>query len=535
MIPLQNAASAFTIKTKGIRIFQAIFITLLFLACIPRVSATVYYSKTSGDWNNPDIWTGGPEGDYPASNDIVYIKDGHIITLTGDESCKDLYIGGGVSGMLLFGGGGDFMLTIGGNINISKGGTLQYSSNNGRKHDLEIKGDMTNEGMVRLFVDKDDFVSMTFIGSSNSVISGPGTWGSLACMSVYKNLRTSSVTVRSAGFGKAITAGAAMLNYPYVAGQNPPVVLLRGTFIYDCPDNLGNLIDAGSGTSSVFTINPEVTVQIEQGSVDFATFPGSKANGYCILQGQLMINGGIVTVSKNAKTKAMAGIYYSGGGRETPKITINGGEIVSYGAFAPETANYDEIDFTMSGGTFNVNVGNAPSSYESFWITDRAGSSVNFTGGTVVINKKSTYESAMKPTDFDIGGTNNKIFNVTDLASVQFGSNTTPASQTMLFTAYANVNYPHVVLHNPGKEKSITVKPYNESNYNFLSLYIEENQVFENKNMQTGSEAMVMTIVSKKDMFSLYDDGKMKFAKGTIKFSRDASTEVGGVAMDNFE
>jgi plastocyanin len=538
MTTISNTAGTF--NKMGGSILRAIFICVLLMSLTNTGSALTYYSKTSGDWNSPDTWwTEGDgsfqnKGTYPRSADKVVIMNGHVVTIVSNEACGSLDLGMGKSGMLQFGNGSNYTLYIFGTLNISAGGVFQYVANSGRQHNVTIQGDFNNNGSVKFCKDNDDYVSLTFVGPGNSIISGKGAWDNLAFMTVNKSSRSDIVRTDAKGFGKALTKGASTLTFPYELGLNPPVIFQRGTFVYNCPDNLSNLIDPGNGINAILTVNPEVAIQVKQGVLDIATYPDIKTTGYCLLKGQLLVDGGKVTISKNVKTTGMLGLFYSNSPYTTAKVSITNGEIISAGSFAPETPNFDEIEFAMTGGKLMVNTGSVANPFETFWITNRAGSSVDFTGGTIIINKKSTYASAVNNADFDMGGANMKRFNVSGNATVQFGSNATPESQTILFAAYPGVVYPHIVVQNPGKGRTITVKPFNNADYSFLSLYVEERQVFENQDALTSSEFHVMTITSSKDMFSIYNDGTMKFAKGTIKFSGNSNQEIGGLALDPY-
>ena len=126
--------------------FRKIMRIFLFLFLIISVSdsmATVYFSRTSGNWNDPSTWWTEANGSilnlgtYPVSGDIVNIMDGHTITITKNEACTDINIGGGKSGILQFGNAGNFTLSVSGNVNVNTNAIFHYASNSGRKHNLE--------------------------------------------------------------------------------------------------------------------------------------------------------------------------------------------------------------------------------------------------------------------------------------------------------------------------------------------------------------------------------------------------------------
>ncbi len=63
-------------------------------------SAGAYRSVASGNWNAASTWGVSYDGystwaaatDWPSSADSVFIQAGHVVTLTGDESCKNLNV-----------------------------------------------------------------------------------------------------------------------------------------------------------------------------------------------------------------------------------------------------------------------------------------------------------------------------------------------------------------------------------------------------------------------------------------------------------
>jgi hypothetical protein len=510
------------------------------LAWYSGASAISYYSRTSGAWNNPGTWWTEANGSivnngtYPKAGDIVYILDVHKVTITGDAACKVLNIGGGNSGVLLFGGKGYFTLSVD-DIIINKGAKLQYTSNSGRIHHLNILGSLTNNGVVNFYHDKNDFVILTFMGSGNSMVTGTGRWASLSYMIMSKTSKMDSVSIISPGFGEAISYGSVFAKYPYDFGQNPPVIFKRGTFIYDCPDYLSNLFDPGMSDNLIFTINPEVVIKVKNGTIDMACYPDNKSNGFCLLQGKLVVTGGVVNISQGYTSGNMAGIYYSSSSLYTPRLDVKGGMVNCYGFVGPETSGDDGVDFAMSGGIFTVNKGDRLSSVRPFWITDVTTSSVDFTGGSIVIEQSPTGAFATRMPDFDLGGTHSKSFNVSGKAMVQFGNAETPITQTMSFAAVPGVIYPHILVADPGPGRFITVRPYNDADYSILSLTIEEHQAYENKDILTNGRDHMMTITSDNNMFSIYNDGTFDFLKGTVKFTGNSSQTFGGLALDPFE
>lgn len=87
--------------------FSRLFIFLLLLGVAAGVSAQPvsgdYRSKATGNWSTVGTWQtydGSSWNDAsakPGSSNSVYIQSGHIVTLTGNEACKDLHVAKGTS------------------------------------------------------------------------------------------------------------------------------------------------------------------------------------------------------------------------------------------------------------------------------------------------------------------------------------------------------------------------------------------------------------------------------------------------------
>jgi hypothetical protein len=431
------------------------------------------------------------------------------------------------AGTFQFGTASAYTLTVAGVLTVNSGATLQsHQSSVSKRHTLALTGSLTNNGTVKFRYDADDYVAITFQGSGTSTVSGSGSWTSLAYATMNKSAKTDEVYINSTGFGTALTSGADILASPQLLHKNPPVIFTRGTFRYDIADNLSNLIDAGATGGPTFTLNSNVKIRVDQGTVDLATYSGIGSNGFCEFSGNLEINGGKVTISKNTNTDQNAGIQYTGS--PTPSLTITGGSLDCYGSFAVQSTLSESIAFTMSGGTFTLNMGPTATDRSTFWISDNAASSVIFTGGTIVIQQKSTYGLSIPNIDFYIGGSSNSTHIISGSATVQFGNAATPSSQTMRFNADPNVVYPNVVVYNPGGGKTVTVAPYNSADFKFLSLVINSGQVFDNRDISTSTDNHTMTIMSDNGTYSFYNDGTFNYRTGTVTYDGNSSQIIGG-------
>jgi hypothetical protein len=465
---------------------------------------------------------------------LVIDNDGQVATLSGNASVNDdMTIS---SGTFQFGNAASYSLTVSGNFRVGSGALFQYTANSNRQHHVYISGNLINYGNVNIMRDRDDFVAISFRGAGNSLISGNGTWTSLAYMTMNKSSKTDTLHILSPGFGAALTAGAAILTKPFsTAGKNPPVIFSSGTFRYDIPDALGNLINPNAAGSPSFTINSQVAVIIEQGTVDMAYFPGVGNKADCILQGALVLNGGLLTISKNSDDGNNNGLYYEGSASVAPVFIMTGGRIECYGAFTSLNSGLDDLVFDMSAGTITTNMGKKAANAESFCVTDRSGSSVTFTGGTIIIQRRSSYSSSWNNCDFDMGGQNSGSFHaVTGNATVQFGNSLTPSNMTMRFKAYPNAEYPHFVIANPGGGKEITLQPYNNADWKIRSLTIETNQVFNVMDVQSGSEDHVMTLTGDNGVCSFCNNGTFERGQSTVRFGGDSLQYLCGTTVTMF-
>ena len=127
-------------------------ISLLFLFCVTG-HARIYYSYTSGNWNNSGTWStvsfvsAVNSGTFPSGNDTVYINNGVTVTVNTNSSARLTVIGQGLSGSLVYGTVANYTLTINLNLIVSAGANFGYNSNNKRTHNLNIYGNFINNGI----------------------------------------------------------------------------------------------------------------------------------------------------------------------------------------------------------------------------------------------------------------------------------------------------------------------------------------------------------------------------------------------------
>jgi len=119
--------------------FRNSFLSLLSIVIflfftVTGISATDYYQRQSGNWNQASTWTTDNSswnptvnvGTYPQAGDNVYLKNNGntaTINLTADAICANLYFEGSESGCIAM---GNYNLTVTGNwsVNWSSGATI---------------------------------------------------------------------------------------------------------------------------------------------------------------------------------------------------------------------------------------------------------------------------------------------------------------------------------------------------------------------------------------------------------------------------
>jgi hypothetical protein len=105
-------------------------------------------SVANGGWNTPATWS---SGSVPTASDEVIIADGNTVTVDTAAVCVSLTVGQGTSGVLQFDATTARTLTVGGDVTVSSGGTLQSATTGTvTTHTLSVGGNLTNNGILDL-------------------------------------------------------------------------------------------------------------------------------------------------------------------------------------------------------------------------------------------------------------------------------------------------------------------------------------------------------------------------------------------------
>lgn len=492
--------------------FSFLAALLLYFFSTEKSFSVTYYSRASTNWNIPSTWStvgygGAAASSYPQAGDIANIGDGYTVYITTSSACSGINIGQGASGILEYLGGGTYTLTVSGNIVISTGATFRYNTNNTRTHNLFISGSITNSGSVDFVYDSNDMVNITFNGVANSVVSGSGSWV-LNNVTLTKSTSTSyMLDVQSNAFENAIVT----LSATY------------GTYIHN---NNGTYLVNNSG-SSAFQIDPNVIIKVPQGTLHL-----SPTNDNCYLQGSLIVNGGTVNIGSTA---GISGLGYDQNGTFIPYLEISSGTLNIYGGLTYRSGSGAEpFSFKMTGGNLYLASGTLPVFWETFHVTDVAGSSFVMSGGTIYM-QRATIWWWLTACDFGICGTNGTV-NVTG-GTVNFGTENTTSSQAFNFIPYSNVTLPHFQITGPDNV-SVTLKTSygSTSDFKLLSLYIDSGKTFDIRSIAgTSGDSKIMTLVSTYDgTHCFYSAGTFTARTGTITFDTSLPQTMAGTSTPTF-
>ncbi len=278
------------------------WIFLVLMSLFYESSAINYYSRQSGLWSVNSSWStvgyGSPvnTGTYPRNGDVVFIGDGHNISMNVNSVTASVTVGQGASGSLLYSNYLTFLMVIAGNLTVNNGATFGYASNSSRMHNLYVSGSIINNGTFDLYVDVNDYVNLTFNSAINSTILGTGTWD-LNKVSVVKSTLTSYyLDVTTNAFELAIRE----------------LVVTYGTFIHD---NKGTYpVNPSLGN---FTVTANAIIKVQ-----FGTLHLSPNSDYVYLEGEIRVTNGTMRIGRR---QGFQGIRYKSNPTKVPVIDITGG------------------------------------------------------------------------------------------------------------------------------------------------------------------------------------------------------------------
>lgn len=487
------------------------WIILMLMALFYESDAINYYSRQSGLWSVNSSWSTVGHGSfintgtYPTKGDVVFIGDGHNISMNVNSITASITVGQGTSGSLLYSNYLTFLMVVAGNLTINNGATFGYASNSNRMHNLFISGSIINNGTFDVYYDANDFVNITFNSAINTTISGSGTWD-LNRVSLVKSTLTSyylDVTVNS--FEAAIKE----------------LVVTFGTYIHN---NSGTYLV--NPTIGNFTIPQNAIVKVQAGIMHLA--PNSD---YVFLEGELNIQNGTMRIGR---IQGFQGLRYKSNPTKVPVLDITGGLLQVYGGITYRSGYAaDPLRYNQSGGSLLLNCGWPGSNLELFKINNSASSRFTMSGGTITLQKPNS--TAGVRSDFDLCGSSG-VISFTD-GTVEFGNNSTLSGSTFNFTPYAGVVQPNFKV--TGQSAFlITLKTSAGSTSDFMlhSLYIDVNKTFDIQSISgTAGDTKNMTLTSNYNgLNTLYNDGNFVPRNGVVTFQGAEGLWISGSTTTTF-
>lgn len=485
-------------------------IVLLILSFISESNAITYYSRQSGLWSVNSTWStvtyGSPvnSGTYPKRGDVVFIGDGHNISMNVNSVTASITIGQGTSGSLMYSNYLTFLMVVAGNITVNNGATFGYASNSSRTHSLFISGSIINNGTVDLYFDSNDLVNVTFNSTVNSFISGVGGWD-LNRVTVFKSTLTSyRLEVTVSAFELAIRE--LVVSYGTYAHNNKAS--------YNVNPSFGDI-----------TVGPNAIFQVMDGGLNL-----SPSANYVYLQGQLVVSGGTMRIGSTAGTQ---GIRYDQNGTVIPTIDVTGGSLVVYGGITYRAGNAgDPVRFNQSNGTILLNSGTSGTSNEVFNITNSASSRFTMSGGTITLQKPGT---GFGVSDFSLCGSSGTV--TVSAGVVIFGNTNTTSGSTFKFTPYATALHPNFRVSGPAAAV-VTLRPTNNAtaNVQLLSLNIEANKIFDNRSASgtTGDSRNIILVDNFDGVHAFFNNGTFNARTGTVTLQGNEGLWIGGSTITSF-
>lgn len=380
---------------------------------------TILSSISGGLWKDPFTWAGGV---VPTANDSVIIRDGALVTIdTTTATCYALVVGQGTGGTLEFRATPAATLNVGHTVYIKAGGMFTAGGGTLTTHSLTIGGSATtpspgsivNNGTLDFFGTAG--ANITFLGSSNGTITGAGAYD------FYRiHLNKGNVLV------------------------DQPMLTLNTPYTVEGANTTGAI---GTHTAGIFQIGGTFTQSDKVYSTAGYTIPSlggiwlNNPNFTVIAQSGDATNNGLLRVSQgtyNISTAASAVLSFGSGAQ----LWVEGGVI----NHSSRILAANPITFTMTAGIINVaTVGNSTSNSSSFGITS-ASSTINWTGGTVVLNQRSTGGTLNDYSSAPLAGYNG--------GTLQIGTAATATN----FNFYISGNTPKIVIDNTTNNKSVFLR-----------------------------------------------------------------------------
>lgn len=487
------------------------FIALLLLTSFSSSFGRTYYSRQSGLWSVPSTWSTVTYGNitnagtYPQRGDVVYIGDGHDITMNVNAVTASITVGQGTSGSLMYSNYLTFLMVIAGDLTVNAGATFGYAANSSRMHNCYISGNFVNNGTVDVYYDANDYVNITFNSRVNSVVSGTGSWD-LNTVTLYKSTLTSyRLEVTASAFETAV--------------RN--LVVTYGTYAHN---NAGTYNVNPSGGN--LTVGPDAIFEAMAGILHL-----SPNNDYVYLQGQLNVSGGTMRIGAST---GLQGLRYDQNGATIPGVTVSSGSLNVYGGITYRIGHSaDPFRFSQSGGTTLLNTGSNGCSAEVFQISNNASSRFTMSSGSITLQKPNT--TGVTVADFDFCGTTGVV--TCTGGTLYFGNSSTSNGAVFTFQPYSVNPMPDTRISGL-VARAITLAPVANAtgDCSFKSMYIEFNKTLDMRAASgTTGDTRNMDLTGTYDgIRAFYNAGTFTPRSGTVSLIGTAGQRIDGSVTTTF-
>ncbi|MEN8250995.1 MAG: fibronectin type III domain-containing protein, partial [Bacteroidota bacterium] len=354
-------------------------------------------SVQSGRWDVASTWDCNC---IPTAADNVIIDNGHIVDIRESGLvCNDLTVGQGTSGELRYIRNTARDLTVNGNLVINSGAILQVITSSRATHTLNIGGNVTNNGTLELNADSNSRCIANFTRlDGHQTVSGSGSTNDFYHINIDKGNKNNILEITASSF----TCDPDALTFTG-----------NGTFKFS---------SSGSISFSVFSTTKDIPIngKIWMNSANSTMNFGTSFN----LKGELILDAGTIAVGDAADENVT-----SFGG----KLEINGGNMSIAGRYS---SNDDEstLNYIQTAGTLTLPTIGSTSTTDWPFNMDVTGSSLNWSGGTIIIEREGG--SGTENLGFTTSGVTSS--NITG-GILQIGNANTPATQTMLINSRTSI------------------------------------------------------------------------------------------------
>ena len=403
-----------------VRAYLTLLAGLCALLLTPLCAYAVdYYTRLAGpsNWTANNVWStvgcGGTSagGADPGGGDTATICAGHTIRLDANRTVLGVTVQNG--GTLQFGNNNTpRTLTIGGNLTIDGGGTLNVNTASNATHVLNVGGDIVNSGTFNLATDANSLCNVTFNRNGNQTVSGAGAY---TFNRITLNMGATRANILDMQSNMTAPANFLTITNGTYKHSNTSAIT-PWTAAVTIPANGGFWLNGGSATSGNFNVSVTGLFRISAGAMTVGTANTNRLLLNNAAAALIQIDGGALNVSGGiaSATATSAGTFTQSGGTVT-LATVLGGTAETFMLGSATT-------FNMSGGSLVLQTANSAADD----LNIRSGTQ-NVTGGTVQMGNPSLTGT----NNFLITNTTGAALNIWNLVLNSTGSPTTQIGTTL--------------------------------------------------------------------------------------------------------